>query len=251
MAMSNLLLGSDIMTSTYSSAIILAEYEVDLLIELLAHASAGRAKEGAGGYSSATFNLKGVLFVIKCILSESKNRQVFVTSMSGRRLNALMFKVIARYTVLNDDSVTNILDAEAVEYAITSLFYMTLCSMDEDVIGFSNPLFGASKEEEEEEEEEKGEEQQQKQKDTYFLPMTFGDYGKIESKNALVNVMTDYLNKKDSETSPTGRSAANQILFRLNILKLGGTVEELVSLRDVKSVFCHCFYPMLTTKDFA
>lgn len=233
------------MKSKYGTATTLAEYEVHSFIELLSNTLHGRAKEGSkGGYSAATFALKDVLHLMKCILSESKNRELFATTTSssannGCRLNTLLLKVVARYSLLsknNEESSSSlskgIVDAEAVEHALTSLCWMTLYGMDEDKIGFSNPLLVRTTTVKNDEEEK----QQEQMIDSSCLPATFGDYGKMEGESILTKVLMAYLNKtkknagKESiTTTPLGRYAANQILFRVGYLKFEGSAQDLVS----------------------
>ncbi|KAL7541515.1 hypothetical protein ACHAXR_012564 [Thalassiosira sp. AJA248-18] len=219
MALSYLLLSNEKnlnSMSKFGSATILAEHETHTFLELLSHTLQGRAKEGpsGGGYSAATFTIKGVLHSIKCILSEPRNRELFASTTNECRLNTLLLKAIARYSLLSTDNVKEssatkeILDAEAVEHAVISLYWMTLYGMDEAVVGFSSSP------------------RRKHQGGSAFLPMTFGDYGKMEAKSVLIKVLTAYLNKKDG-ISHKGRHAANQVLFRVNYLKFEGSVADL------------------------
>ena len=189
----------------YGSATTLADHETHSIVDLLSHCLQGRAKEGPGGYSAATFTLKGALHVVKCILSEPKNREMFASTINGSRLNALLLKAVAQYS-LRFEEVTEIMDAQAVEHAVVSIYWMTMYGLDESSIGFSNP-FG---------------------RQSIFLPATFGDHGKkTEAMSVVAKVFTAYLNK-DGITL-RGRHAANQILFRVNYLRFEGSVADMVS----------------------
>lgn len=195
------------------SALTLSDYEMSSIVDLLANCLHGRAKEGPGGYSSATFGLKDVLYFVKCILSAPKNRELFATSGvgDGTRLNALLLKTIARYSLLSD-GVSGAMDANVVEHAVVALYGMTLYGLDEAVIGFSNPLMG-----------------QQRSSDA-FLPATFGDGDddtKTEASSAVAKVLAAYLKKEG--ITPAGRHAANQILFRVKSLRFEGSAGALVS----------------------
>ena len=91
-------------------------YEIHSLVDLLSHCLQDRAKEGPGGYLAATFTFKGALHVVKCILSEPKNREVFASAINGSRLNALLLKAVAQRS-LQSEQIMEMMDAEAVEHA--------------------------------------------------------------------------------------------------------------------------------------
>ena len=57
-------------------------------------------------------------------------------AMGGAKLNALLFKVVARYSLLleKEEGLRSVLDAEAVEHAVFSLYLMSN-------YGFSVSLF--------------------------------------------------------------------------------------------------------------
>jgi hypothetical protein len=184
----------------YGSAAILAEFEAHSIIELLAHCLRARAKEGIGGYSAATFNLKGVLFAIKCILSDPMNRRLFAATGNASRLNALLIKAVSNYSQYD---VSNILDAQAAEHAILSIYHMTLHGLDEKELGFSSSLANG-----------------------VFLPSTYGD---LEGKTMLIMILRSYLTNRDKATLK-GIYATDQILYRLSYLRFEGCVEDLVCI---------------------
>jgi len=187
--------------SKYGSAMTLGDHESQTFVDLLSHCLQGRAKEGSGAYSAATFSLKGVLQVIKCILFEPRNRKLFASSSNGSRLNTLLLKAVARYSVLDKEITEATMDAEAVEHAVVSIYWMTLYGLDESVIGFSSPLGRGA-----------------------FLPASFGSQY-TEAKSVLAKTFTAYA-EKDGIT-PRGQHAANQVLFRVNYLRFDGFVAEL------------------------
>ena len=213
MALSYLALGTEnnnnasSATAKYGSANTLADHEVQTLVELLSNSLAGRAKDGLGGYSAATFSLKGVLFGIKCILSESKNRQLFLESANdgkASRLNSLLLKAVARFALQNE-ATSYVMDAETVENAVVCLYWMSLYGLDEAAIEFVNPLLGGLS-------------------NQGFLPVAFGG---IDAKGILAKVLVAYLNS-DGITR-RGQHAANQILFRVNYLRFEGSAADMVS----------------------
>lgn len=112
----------------------ITETEIDLLVELLANTLHQRAKEGPGGYSAATFNIKGVILAVRCLLTHSMNQLRFVNTV-GPKLNALLQKALAQYALQGASNM----DAEAAEDACFSLYLqsnhgfqvcMGVCGMD-------------------------------------------------------------------------------------------------------------------------
>ena len=103
----------------------LARHETHTFIELLSNCLHSRPKNGPGGYSSSSFSLKGVLYSIRCMLAEHKNRIIFA-STCGARLNSLMLKALARY-VFNYQgvTVTVTMDTEAAEHCVFCLYMMS------------------------------------------------------------------------------------------------------------------------------
>jgi hypothetical protein len=191
-------------------ASIVAKHETFLLTELLSNCLHSRPKDGsAGGYSSSTFSLKGSLYSIRSILMERKNRFVFA-STNGGRLNALLLKTLAQYSFGDKDEViTTVLDAEAAEYAVFSLYLMSSYGFHEAVSRTSTDQF-------------------------LFLPAQFGDASdakhRIDSRKVLIRVLSRYMNMDN--TSSAGRHAALQLLLRSKCLAYSGTVLDLVYLES-------------------
>lgn len=196
-----------------SSYTLLAEHEAHSMIELLSHCLEIRSKEGPGGYSGATFSLKGVLHSIRCLLTEPGNRSKFA-SINGARLNALLLKVVAQYALLSDEggnsSRNDAIDNEAVDHAVVSLYYMSQVGFHEFVCMSSH---GQST----------------------FLPSIFGRKSKAGSSNSvancdakdiLVKVLTLYVGKIDA-SSAVGRHAAVQLMLRASLLRFEGEVTNL------------------------
>ena len=208
-----------------SSFILIAEHEAHSLVELLSHCLESRSKEGPGGYSGATFTLKGVLHSIRCLLAvEPGNRSKFA-SISGARLNALLLKVVARHALLSDEGDTNnsgndAIDNEAVDDAVVSLYYMSQVGFHESVCMSSH---GQS----------------------IFLPITFGKKSKsgsnsnssksvknCDGKDIIVKVLTLYVGKihASSSSKNIGRHAAIQLMLRASLLRFEGEVADLTYL---------------------
>jgi hypothetical protein len=146
--------GLAVYSSPNDSVILLSENEVFLMVELLANTLSQRAKEGPGGYSAATFNVKWVLFAISCLLTHSLNQVRFINS-GGSRLNALLIKALALHSIKNTPSI----DADAAQYAAFSLYIQSN-------YGFS----------------------------TTFLPAIFGNHDNIAGKGSLAaKVLTSYI----------------------------------------------------------
>jgi len=212
-------------TYNYSSYILIAEHEAHSLVELLSHCLESRSKEGPGGYSGATFTLKGVLHSIRCLLAvEPGNRSKFA-SISGARLNALLLKVVARHSLLSDEGDSNnsgndAIDNEAVDDAVVSLYYMSQVGFHESVCMSSH---GQS----------------------IFLPITFGKKSKsgsnsnssksvknCDGKDIIVKVLTLYVGKIHAAASSNniGRHAAIQLMLRASLLRFEGEVADLTYL---------------------
>lgn len=104
-------------TSPADSVIIVSESEAGLMVELLANTLENRAKVGPGGYSAATFNVKWILFAIRCLLTHQTNQETF-SSCCGSRLNALLVKALAEHSIKHSVAV----DSEAAEYAAFALY---------------------------------------------------------------------------------------------------------------------------------
>lgn len=177
----------------------IASHEAPALVDLLSHCLHGLAKEGPGGYSAAAFTLKAVLYGIRCILSELRNRELFAESAS--KLNLLLLKSVARFSFL--DNTKDIIDAEAAEHAVVSLHFMTLMGLDDSIVGSSTSIGRG-----------------------IFFPATIGDKEKTEAKSTIAKVLTWYLDRED--VTKNGRHAASQVLFRLNVLRFEGDLVSIV-----------------------
>ena len=146
--------GSAVHAIPNDSAILLSENEAYLMVELLANTLSQRAKEGLGGYSAATFNVKWVLFAINCLLTHSLNQIRFI-NIGGARLNALLIKALALHSIKNTPSI----DTDAAQYAA---FYLYL-----------QPNYGFL---------------------TTFLPAIFGNHNNIAGKGCLAaKILTSYV----------------------------------------------------------
>eukprot|EP00549_Striatella_unipunctata_P011912 CAMPEP_0118677806 /NCGR_PEP_ID=MMETSP0800-20121206/2841_1 /TAXON_ID=210618 ORGANISM="Striatella unipunctata, Strain CCMP2910" /NCGR_SAMPLE_ID=MMETSP0800 /ASSEMBLY_ACC=CAM_ASM_000638 /LENGTH=425 /DNA_ID=CAMNT_0006573539 /DNA_START=320 /DNA_END=1597 /DNA_ORIENTATION=+ len=102
------------------SAIIIASFEAHLFIELLANTLHQRGKDGRGGYSASTFAPSGVLYALRCLLTNYMNQSTFATKM-GYALNILLLKSVAMLFSDNNPGV----DAEAAEHACFSLYLLS------------------------------------------------------------------------------------------------------------------------------
>lgn len=200
-----------------SSYLLIAEHEAHSLVELLSHCLEGRSKEGPGGYSGATFTLRGVLHSIRCLLAmDAENRSKFA-SINGARLNVLLLKVVARYAFLSDEGGSNsgkdAIDNEAVDDAVVSLYYMSQVGFLESVCISSDSQ-------------------------SAFLPSTFVKRSKksgsnsssttnYDAKDIIVKVLTLYIGKIRASTSNVGRHAAIQLMLRASMLRFEGEVTYL------------------------
>ena len=83
----------------YRPATALVDHKAYYPMDLLSYCLQGRNKECQGGYLATTFTLKGALHVVKCILSEPKNREMLASTINGSRLNAHLLKAVVQYSL--------------------------------------------------------------------------------------------------------------------------------------------------------
>jgi hypothetical protein len=95
-------------------------FEIEQLIDILAHTLYRRTKVGPGGYSGTTFRLKYIVWAIRCLLTQPDNQEMFAGN-DMEILNALLIKILAMRAV---QTVTHI-DAETAEYACFSLYLVS------------------------------------------------------------------------------------------------------------------------------
>lgn len=110
------------------SVLLIMANEAAQLEELLSNTLHQRAKEGPGGYSAATFTIKGVLFGIRCLLTNTLNQNAIATTC-GVKLNCLLMKALAQHAIQRVLTI----DAEAAEHAAFSLYLLSS-------FGFSIPF---------------------------------------------------------------------------------------------------------------
>jgi hypothetical protein len=182
----------------------MSETDVQLLFELLKNTMHHRGKEGPGGYSSATFSLKYVLFALRCLLTHTNNQHA-VAEQIGRDINVLLMKALARHTT---DSDSGSMDSESAEYACFSLYLLSNFGFEE----------------------------------LPFLPKTYAppendasdgvDEGDLASK-----ILVSYLNS--SNTRPAGQHAAEQLLLRLKYLNFEDSSKNKVSHCLISFASCY------------
>lgn len=102
--------------------ILQGESEVLSLVELVANSLNQNPKEGPGGYLSVMFNIKYVLFALRCMLTHPKNQSLIGGMTVATKLNCLLLKAIAIYR-FNPDA--NLIDLEAAEFACFSLYLLS------------------------------------------------------------------------------------------------------------------------------
>lgn len=129
---------SHVFANKDDSALIVTEPEVTRLVELLATTLHRRAKEGAGGYSAATFSVKYVLFALRGLLTQYEN-QVKFSNAQGTQLNTLLLKALAMHSLGN----VVFIDEEAAEHAAYSLYLLSNYFLEDKT--FLPSLFGHEK----------------------------------------------------------------------------------------------------------
>uniref|UniRef100_A0A7S4QZ69 Ataxin-10 domain-containing protein n=2 Tax=Ditylum brightwellii TaxID=49249 RepID=A0A7S4QZ69_9STRA len=169
------------------SVLLIMKSEAELLVEMLANSLHQRTKSGSGGYSAATFSIKGLLFAIRCLLTNNLNQNTLANSI-GEQLNCLLFKALAQHSI---QKVLTI-DPEAAEHACFSLYLLSN-------FGFKSK----------------------------FLPASFsnvGDSSGLFMTGMVEIVLTAYLQNKN--ITQAGRHAAEQLLMRLPYLTFIGSTAD-------------------------
>lgn len=210
------------------SVIVVTEPEVTSLLELLANTLQQRSKDGPGGYSAATFNVKWVLYAIRCLATHTLNQLQFV-NVAGVRLNVLLMKVLALHALQNSAAI----DADAAEYASFTLYLLSNygftvriqsghcseCWLLVTQVSLSIFLLQSP-----------------------FLPGSFGSDDKIAGTGSLsAKVLTSYILMENITSA--GRHAADQLLLRLRYLCFRGTMSDLVRrMFLVRFLFPNCAF---------
>lgn len=160
------------------SPLIMSDFDIDIILELLDNTLHLREKKGLGGYSSASFSVKYVLFALRCLLTHTSNQRAIAQQVS-LEMNTLLIKALAYHTM---DSTTASMDNESAEYAVFSLYLL------------SNHCF-----------------------DTVpFLPNTFKSGNPEYAEDVSVRILSLYQSLPSCR--PAGRHAAAQLLLRLRYL---------------------------------
>ena len=194
MALSYLLDSLD--TDDRHSSNLITDREAGALVGLLSDTLAGRARDGPGGYSAATFGAKGVLYAVRCLLTEPRNRALFASSAHGMKLNALLVRTASCFAAGGGGVCAGgIVDAEAAEHAAVSLYWTTMHSLDEAAVGFDTATYAGP-----------------------FLPVTSATGASKENAVSAVAGTLSSLAAADGVTAMTGQ-AAHQIMLRLDYLK--------------------------------
>jgi hypothetical protein len=105
------------------SYLILAdESEISCFIELVSNSLHQKSKSGPGGYLSIMFNVKYVLYALRCFLTQDKNQIMIGSSKHCMKLNTLLLKVIAIHAT---NPTSTLIDTDAAEYACFSLYLLS------------------------------------------------------------------------------------------------------------------------------
>ena len=185
----------------------MSESDVELFVELLANVMNRRGKNrrgGGGNYLPGTFDLKSVIFSLRCLLTHVSNQKKFMVRF-GPEVNALLINALARYSL---EPSTSPMDMASAEHIVFSLYLL------------SNHGF----------------------EDVAFLPEMYGrhcggnrdhhHYGseslvtEDEDQGLAANILVSYLRLSDIQ--PAGRHAAQQVLLRLEYLKFENNNSNMV-----------------------
>ncbi len=95
-------------------------FEVETLLDILAHTMYRRTKEGPGGFSGTTFRIKYIVWAIRCLLTQPENQEMFAGN-SMEVLNAFLIKILALHAIRN----ATYIDSETAEHACFSLYLLS------------------------------------------------------------------------------------------------------------------------------
>lgn len=190
---------STVQANASDSPLVMSEADTELLMELLVNTIERRGKEGPGGYSAVTFEPKFVLFALRCLLTHTAN-QTRVAYLAARKLNVLLLKVLAQFSMLK----VQWMDVEAAEHAVFCLYLQSNYGFKKH--GFQQP----------------------------FLPKSFTDIREHDSGELFAKVLSSYLSVPS--LTPAGKHAAQQLLLRLDYLEFEGELSEIVGVASL-SVF--------------
>lgn len=179
---------STVQANRADSSLVMSDSDVELLVELLANSLNHRGKGGNGGgnYLSGTFDLKCVIFSLRCLLTHTSNQEK-IARLYGLELNALLMNSLARFSL--EPSTIRPMDSESSGHVVFSLYLLSNhCFVH---VPFLPEMYGAP---------------QQQPK----ASMKEKDHG------LAANILVSYL--RLSNIPPEGRHAAQQLLLRLNYL---------------------------------
>jgi len=120
-------IASTVQANRKNSVLILSSHtEVDLLLELLVNALYHRGKDnnnsgGGGGYLVGAFNLKCVLFSLRCLLTHTTNQETIAKSI-GLDLNTILMNILAQYAFDEEEDGRSIIDSDSAEHIVFCLY---------------------------------------------------------------------------------------------------------------------------------
>ena len=164
-------IASTVQANPPNSPLVMTRVNITLLMELLVNTLIHRGKDGPGGYSASTFDIKLVLFALRCLLTHTTN-QIRVADLSGTKLNSLLLKILARFSIENVAWMND----EAAEHAIFCLYLQSN-------YGFDQP----------------------------FLPESFSD-ATYDTKSLAAKVFTSYLLRSRAPTPAGKHAAQQLLL---------------------------------------
>mmetsp|Transcript_2954 Transcript_2954/g.8076 ORF Transcript_2954/g.8076 Transcript_2954/m.8076 type:complete len:491 (-) Transcript_2954:1966-3438(-) len=176
---------STVLANRNDSSLIMTRSDVQLFVELVANTINGRGKDGicgAGKYLPGTFDLKSVIFSLRCLLTHTTNQER-IAKLVGANINSLLINSLAQYTL---EPSASVLDSESAEHAVFSLYLLSNHSLEK----------------------------------TPFLPETYAPNSTTvgdEDDGLAAKVLFSYLSL--SQIPPAARHAARQLLLRIKYLK--------------------------------
>ena len=191
---------STVQANRANSPLVMSDNDVQRFVELLANAMNHRGNDGSGdgNYLSATFDLKCVVFSLRCLLTHTSNQERLMTQL-GLELNSLLINALARHAL---EPSTSPMDSESAGQVVFSLYLLSNHGFEE--LPFLPEMYGPQH-------RHHHEHRHNHNRRTSMTSLIDDD-----DHGLAANILVSYL--RLSNTPPEGCHAAQQLLLRLEYL---------------------------------
>eukprot|EP00536_Pseudo-nitzschia_multiseries_P011380 jgi/Psemu1/289649/fgenesh1_pg.383_\ len=175
--------------NSIDSPLIMTYSDVQRFVELLANTIHRRGKDNlcGGRYLSGTFELKSVIFSLRCLLTHTTNQERIV-ALVGTDLNLLLINALAQFVL---EPSASVLDSESAEHVVFSLYLLSNHGLEK------LPFLP----------------------ETYAPDLITGKDKDDKDDGLAAKILFSYLSL--SKIPPAARHAARQLLLRVKYLKFG------------------------------